>query len=110
MKFTLRLPTPVQTDLGLAWQFCYRGYPCRLVASETRLRLWMDEKEIDPSRVLRENEQEDWRFMCLPHCLEHGVLARREVVLGFLLIISEVILRRYADVMEGAAPPGYGNQ
>ena len=110
MQFTLRLSTPAQTDLGLAWQFYYRGYPCRLVASETRLRLWMDDKEIEPSRVLRQDELEDWLFMCHPHCLEHGVLARRKAALGFLVLISEVILRRYADVLEGTAPPGYGNQ
>ena len=110
MKYTLRLPTPSQADLGLTWQFPYRGYSCRLVASETCLRLWMDEREIEPSRVLRDDELEDWLFMCHPHCLEHRILTRAEVALGLLGLVAERILHRYADVLEGSAPPGFGNQ
>ena len=112
MRQTLTLPEPHSTDLGLRWTFQYRGFDCSLIATETTLRLWMDSREIDPSRVLNATEfEETWLFMCQPHVLTYGIIPRSSQVATSLLgKYAELILHRYADVLEGFAPPGFGNQ
>ena len=111
MRWTLSLPEPQFTDLGLTWKFEYRGYACMLVATDRSLRLWMDNAWLEPSRVLLHNELEnDWVFLSQPLCLEHMILARPESAAPLLALNAERILRRYADVKEGLAPPGFATQ
>lgn len=107
--WTLRLPEPRWTHLGLTWSFEHRGYPCKLVATEQSLRLWMDGSWLEPSRVLRKDElEEDWLYLCQPHILEYMILARPAKAAHLLGMNAQRILRRFADVKEGLAPPGWG--
>lgn len=109
--WTLRLPEPRWTDLGLTWSFEYRGYPCKLVATERSLRLWMDGSWLEPSRVLRQDElEDDWLYLSQPHILEHMILARAQRAARLLALNAERILRRYADVKEGIAPPSFATR
>src|ERR1700712_5526201 len=111
MPWTLTLPDPQFTDLGLTWQFDFRGYSCKLVASNESLRLWMDGSQIDPRRVLLDDElAEGWGYISQLHILEYMILPRPKWAAGLVGMVTEVILRRSADVKEGLAPLGYGTQ
>lgn len=112
MKYSLVLPKPSIIDMGLTWQFAYRGYPARLIASETTLRLWLGDTEVDPSRVLRADELEnDWNELSERHVLGLMLLAAPSGALERVLALNvERILYRYADILDGCAPSGYANQ
>lgn len=109
MLSTLALTVPQLSDLGPTWLFTYRDHHCRLASTESAFRLWVNDSEVEPTRVLNDEEMEEWLDLREPYVLQYALLAQGVRPHRLLSLHVERMIRRYIDVLAGVAPPGRNN-